>query len=373
MKKSYRSRLFCRLLVIVCSFVLLMGFATGCSQTSSGSSSHSSSSATSTSTHKRVITDSTGAKVTLPNKINKIADAWPAHNEIVAMLGSANKIVATIDAKSQYPWMYRVFPTMNKAKAIFTPTTVNTDSLAQMKPDLLFISTNPQLLSKTKELGIPTEQLIFQNYNDLQKVVNITAQTLGGQAPARAKRYNTYLTNRLQKIQNTTNKIPASQKPSVLHIETLKPLVIDGKGTIVDQWIKASGAKDAAGIAGNQRPASLEQVIKWNPDIIVIGRSGLSNPNNPTQSLNALYKDPQWSQINAVKNHKVLVNPMGVFLWDRYGMESALQFQWLAKELHPNQFKNLNMVTTTQQFYKNFLDYNLSTGEANKILHAENP
>lgn len=370
MKKFYRSMTI-RLLTIVCSFVLLIGFTTGCAQNSSSSKSHSSSSASSV--KKTVVTDSTGAKVTVPNKINKIADAWPAHNEIVGMLGGAGKIVATIDAKGQYQWMYRVFPQMSKAKTIFTTTTVNTDSLAQLKPDLLFISTNPQLLAKTKELGIPTVQLIFQNYSDLQKVVTTTAQTLGGKAPAKAKQFNAYLTTRLKSVQNTTSKIPASQKPTVLHIESLKPLVIDGKGTIVDQWIKASGAKDAATISGNQKPASIEQVIKWNPDIIIIGKSGLSNPNNTAQSLEALYKDPQWSQINAVKNHKVLINPMGVFLWDRYGMESALQFQWLAKELHPDQFKNLNMVTTTQQFYKDFLNYNLTAGEANKILHAQNP
>jgi ABC-type Fe3+-hydroxamate transport system, periplasmic component len=368
MKKTYPSMTI-RLLTIICSLVLLIGFASGCAQ--SGSSSHSSSSASSES--NTVVTDSTGTKVTVPNKINTIADAWPAHIEIVSMLGGAGKIVATIDGKAQYPWLYRVYPQMSKAKTIFTKTTVNTDSLAQLKPDLLFTSTNPQLVSKTKELGIPTLQLIFQNYNDLQKVVNITAQSLGGQAPAKAKQFNTYLTNRLQKVEVTTSKIPDSQKPTVLHIESLKPLVIDGKNTIVDQWITASGAKDAAGISGNQKPASLEQVIKWNPDIIVIGKSGLSNPNDVTQSLNALYKDPQWSQISAVKNHKVLINPMGVFLWDRYAMESALQFQWLAKELHPDQFKNVNMVTTTQQFYKDFLNYNLTASEANKILHAQNP
>nr|WP_283163428.1 ABC transporter substrate-binding protein [Sporolactobacillus mangiferae] len=289
------------------------------------------------------------------------------------MLGSADKIVATIDAKNQYPWLYRVFPGMNKAKIIFTKTTVNTDSLAQLKPDVLFSSTNPQLISKTKELGIPTVQLIFQNYNELQKVVTITAKILGGTAPAKAEKFNNYLTERLQKVKSITSKIPASKKPTVLHIESLKPLVIDGKDTIVDEWIKASGAKDAAGISGNQKPASVEQIIKWNPDIIVIGKSGLSNPNNVTASLNALYKDPQWSQISAVKKHKVLVNPMGVFLWDRYGMESALQFQWLAQELHPDQFKDVNMVTITQQFYKEFLNYDLTAAEANKILHAQNP
>jgi iron complex transport system substrate-binding protein len=89
--------------------------------------------------------------------------------------------------------------------------------------------------------------------------------------------------------------------------------------------------------------------------------------------LDELYSNPQWSQVNAIKNKKVYVNPMGVFLWDRYGMESALQFQWLAKMLHPDQFKDLDMVKETQNFYKTFLNYNLTADEANKILNAQNP
>ncbi|MCI1857598.1 MAG: ABC transporter substrate-binding protein [Sporolactobacillus sp.] len=364
-----------RLVTLVCSLLLLVGLLASCAQSGSsgsGSSTASSSSAASTQ-KKKVITDSTGTKVTVPSKINKIADAWPAHNEIVGMLGSADKIVATIDSKQQYPWLYKVFPEMDNAKTIFTKTTVNTDTLAQLNPDILFTSPNPQLIKKTKELGIPTMQLIFQNYNDLKKIVSITAKTLGGAAPAKAKKYNTYLTTQLSQTKAITDQISESQKPRILHIETFKPLVIDGKDTIVDEWIRAGGGRDAAGIAGNQKPASLEQVIKWNPDVIVVGKSAFTDPKTTFKNLQALYKNPQWSQIKAVKNHKVLINPMGVFLWDRYGMESALQFQWLAKTLHPKQFEDLDLVKETQTFYRDFLNYDLTIAEANKILKSQNP
>ncbi|MBO1684399.1 ABC transporter substrate-binding protein, partial [[Clostridium] scindens] len=69
-------------------------------------------------------------------------------------------------------------------------------------------------------LGIPTVQLIFQNYDDLKKVVNITAQTLGGDAQSKADKYNSYLDNRLKSVKAVTSKIPDSQKPKILHIES---------------------------------------------------------------------------------------------------------------------------------------------------------
>jgi len=37
------------------------------------------------------------------------------------------------------------------------------------------------------------------------------------------------------------------------------------------------------------------------------------------------------------------VNPKGVFSWDRYGAEEALQIQWAAKTLYPDLFTNINI------------------------------
>ncbi|BBN99969.1 ABC transporter substrate-binding protein [Sporolactobacillus terrae] len=371
--ESVKKDMKCLSLYLV-ALAMLVGLLTGCSQSSSKSDASRSTATTSNQLkNDKTMVDSTGAKVKVPSQINKIADAWPAHNEIVAMLGSADKIVATIDSKQQYPWLYKVFPEMNKAQTLFTQTTVNTEQLAAQKPDIIFTSVNPQFVSKTKELKIPTMQLIFQNYNDLKKVITTTAQALGGDAQNKADQYNAYLTNKLKEVKAKTSQIPDAQKPKILHIGTFKPLVIDGKDTIVDEWIQAAGGKNAAEISGNQKPASMEQIIKWDPDMIIVGKTAFSDQQNAIKSLDTLYKNEQWKRISAVKNKNVYINPMGAFLWDRYGMESALQFQWLAKQLHPDQFQNFDMVKETRQFYKTFMNYDLSKEEANKILNAQNP
>lgn len=351
-KKSIKN-----LVIVMLSAIVLLA---GCGQSSTSSNSSS----TNQKNKERVVTDSTGAKVTIPNKVNRIAEAWPAHDEITTMLSERGKIVATSSTPKSVPWLYKVSSSMKNAQTIFTNTTVNTEGLEKAKPDVLFTSNNPVLLSKTKDLGIPTVQLIFQNYDDLKKVVNITAQTLGGNAQAKADKFNSYLDTRLNSVKSVTSKIPDSQKPKVLHIQSLNPLVIDGKDTIVDQWIQYAGGKDAAEISGNKKPASIEQILKWNPDVIIMGNNN---------KLSQVYNNPQWSQINAVKNKKVYINPAGAFLWDRYGAEVALQFQWAAKLLHPNQFKDLDMIKETQNFYKEFLNYNLTDDEANKILNAQSP
>jgi iron complex transport system substrate-binding protein len=52
-----------------------------------------------------------------------------------------------------------------------------------------------------------------------------------------------------------------------------------------------------------------------------------------------------------------------------YGTEEALNFQWAARELHPNLFPKLDMATTTREFYKQFFGYQLSPAQVQAILH----
>ena len=63
---------------------------------------------------------------------------------------------------------------------------------------------------------------------------------------------------------------------------------------------------------------------------------------------------------------------MGTFLWDRYSAEEALQVLWAAKILHPQEMKNVNMVSEVQKFYQKYYQYNLKAKQTKKILAGEN-
>lgn len=75
----------------------------------------------------------------------------------------------------------------------------------------------------------------------------------------------------------------------------------------------------------------------------------------------------------AVKDNRVYANPTGALLWDFYGIEEALQVQWAAKLLYPEQFASLNMVSVVKNFYSEFFRYQLTDAGANEILNALPP
>ena len=336
----------------------------GCSSNSENSSSSSDSSKKNEPETQKV-TDMGGTEVELPTEPAKYADGWYAHNEITIMLTGAEGLVATHCTEKDYPWMYKVCPNMANATATFGKD-FNFEELAELEPQVIFDSTD-DLRDKATEAGIPLVNCMFKTFDEMKKSIELTATVFGGDAPDIAKKYNAELDQVLSDVKAKTNKLSDSERVSVLHGNAVHDLTIDGTNTIIDDWIKAAGGKNAVteSTQGNaQAKFSLEQVVAWNPDVIITGKA---------DDVEAILADENWATINAVKNKQVYVNPKGVFGWDRYGVEELLQIQWAAATLHPELFGDLKIEEKVKDFYKTYLNYNLTDDEVKLILAAKKP
>jgi len=107
---------------------------------------------------------------------------------------------------------------------------------------------------------------------------------------------------------------------------------------------------------------SMEKVLGWNPDILVIDFG------TPAE----LYDSPKWKSINAVKNKTVYKQPIGVFIWDRPTAESAvLHPLWLAKMAYPDRFADVDLRQEIKRFYGEIMSFNLTDEQAEAILAAK--
>jgi iron complex transport system substrate-binding protein len=201
----------------------------------------------------------------------------------------------------------------------------------------------------------------------LMQAVRLTGEVLGPpEARAAAAFIETFERN-IRRVRARTDSLPASSRPKVLHTASAGVLAIDGRGTVIDDWIRIAGGVNAATVTGNARPVTLEQVVAWNPDVIIVGSA--PNPKNRAQIL----ADPRWQQIEAVKRGRVYANPSGAYLWDRHSAESALQVLWAAKMLHPDLFAEIDIERETREFYARFFHYRLTDRELESILTATPP
>ncbi len=291
----------------------------------------------------------------------RVADAWYAHNAVLLMLGGADRLVATVARPQSFPWMYRVAPALHRAVAI-DGATMNVEELLRLRTEVVFVTPSDPSAAALQRAGMAVVPVSFTDFASMLACVDLTATTLDTPfAQRRAADYRAYLAQALADVRAATAGVPQARRPRVLHVASLNPLKIDGDGTIVDEWIRAAGGRNAAdGLHGNLQVVSIEQVLAWRPDVIILAAQAGAIAASPQAAL--------WNSLPAVQQRKVFRNPAGVFPWDRYGPELALQLRWAAGVLHPAPGQAAQLVEQTRIFYARFFSYPLTTDEAQRIV-----
>jgi iron complex transport system substrate-binding protein len=319
----------------------------------------------------RQITDVAGRRVTLPARVARVADAWHANNSMVLALGGADKLVATTIQAQRQPWLRRLYPRIAHVPAAFNAAgDVNLETLIGARPDVVLMAYSgalPRWSAAVDAAGIPVVLMPNSSLADLETTARITGEVLGERAAKLAGEWLQEFAANIRRVTSVTGPLPRGERPRVLHTASAGVLTVDGRHTVIADWIAVAGGINAADLSGNQRPVTLEQVALWNPDVIIVGTA----PNQ--QSREAILADPRWSQINAVRSGRVYVNPSGAYLWDRHGAEAALQVLWAARTLHPRLFADLDLKAETERFYAKYFHYRLTDDEYRSILNATVP
>ena len=309
----------------------------------------------------KIVTDVEGNKIELPDNVQRVADLWHANNQIVLLLGGANKLVGTTTSIAANPWYSEVYPNIKNVPVLTNGETIQTEELLSHKPDAVLLS-KKSMLTEVEQAGLKGVRVSFQDFDGLKKTVRITAEVLGDKAPEIAENYIKELEGNIQFVESRLKGLKDEQRPTVLHITK-------GGKSMIGEWIKLAGGKSVLPDEANMVTVTIESIIQANPDVIIIGSSG----NKAQAAIEKIKADPAWQSISAVKNNRIYANPTGTFPWDRYSAEEALQILWAAQLFHPEQFKDLNMVEKTQAFYKKYYGYALSKENAEQILKGQSP
>ena len=291
----------------------------------------------------------------------RIADLWYAHNATLAMLGAGERVVATTDSPAAQPWLYRLAPGLGQATVVQSGP-ANVEALLAAKVNLAFVG-QPAEAERLNRLGVPTVACKVVDLGSMRACVDKTAAALGDPvARARARAYDVFLAAAAARLDHGLRGVPQGARPRVLHIGSLTPLRADGRETLIDDWIRRAGGRNAASeIKGTLQPISVEQILRWKPDIIIVGGQDQRAEDDPLAVLPAL------------KDYRIVRNPSGAYQWDRHGPEFALQLLWTAKLLHPKRFADLDMARETRGFYRRLFGYSMTPGEVASILAAQPP
>jgi iron complex transport system substrate-binding protein len=188
----------------------------------------------------------------------------------------------------------------------------------------------------------------------------------------RARLYGDYMDRMLALVRSRVADIPPGERKVLYNGYDPNHLITYGGDTYMQERIETSGLKNAAqeintsgvkpGIHAGLDQVSMEQVLKWNPDIIVI------DSGTPEE----MYSDPKWNSIKAVQNKQIYRLPNGVFVWNRPSAESAvLHPLWMAKIAYPERFTDISLEQEVKKFYHDAFMYDLTDEQVKKLLSGE--
>jgi iron complex transport system substrate-binding protein len=139
-----------------------------------------------------------------------------------------------------------------------------------------------------------------------------------------------------------------------------------GKGSVMHWNVEVSGGNYLPqALDDNHAKATMQQVLSWKPDIILL--SGYCD------SIDIVMKNPDWASVKAVKNGRVYRIPMGIYAWDHASGEGVLLMIYMAKIFHPDLFKEWDMIKEMKTFYSEVYGKTITDQDAERILQCLPP
>jgi iron complex transport system substrate-binding protein len=320
-------------------------------------------------TENRVV-DSLGRHVIIPDTVERIGCMYAFTGHVVAMLGKADKIVAVSNGLKRDILLTSMFPAIQRAVVPKFQGAVNIEELTGAKPDIVFIQAetgqDSAMADKMKACGLTWIAVDFHNMDQQREVIEMIGKVIG--ARKKADEYNRYYIRCIEQVKNRIEaEIPAEKRLRVYH-STVEPNRTSLRNSLSSDWINAAGvinvtSQESAGLLNGNDQAGMEQILLWNPDIILANEPGVAD---------IIRKNPQWSPITAVKNDRVYQLPIGISRWGHPGsLETPLAILWTAKTVYPEKFQHIDMQDELRQFYKNFFNYDLSDNMITQILSGK--
>ncbi len=271
-------------------------------------------------------TDDLGRTIKLDHTPARIISLTPATTEILFAVGAGAQVVGR-DEFSDYPAEVKSLPSVGGSMGQYS-----SEQIVNLHPDLVIAGeiNTQDFVKSLEDLGLTVYYMknpttLEEMYTKVQTISQITghdATSLIASLKTRVAAVDAKLAN-------------VSSKPTVFYeidaTDASKPYTA-GPGTFVDALISRAGGQNVGSTLTDQYPqVSLEQVVKLNPSIIILGDSlyGVTP--------DAVKARAGWGTIAAVQSGKIFVFDDN--LVSRPGPRLVDGLEQLAKLLHPELFQ----------------------------------
>jgi iron complex transport system substrate-binding protein len=317
----------------------------------------------------RIVTDSAGRRVEVPHEIARVLAAGPPASILLYTL-APEKMVGWVrtPTPAEKPFLsesVRELPEYGRLTG--RGGTANLENVLKFKPDLIIDSgsVGPTYVSLANNVQEQTKipyLLLDGTFQKTAEVYRMLGEILG--VNDRAEQLARYADETLNGLGGRLASIPDRERPKVYYGRGPDGLETGLAGSINMQVLEHVGAINVAASAGigGLTKVSLEQVLAWDPDVILALDPAFYR---------AVKTDPLWTSIKAVRDSRIYLVPKLPYGWFDLppGVNRLMGVRWLLSILYPKQFPE-NLRDVTRDFYKRFYQVDLSEQQVETLLKS---
>lgn len=320
----------------------------------------------------RVIVDAAGRRVAIPSRVERVYAAGPPAS-VLAFAIAPDKLIGWTTpfrpAEREFvASRYANLPTLGRLTG--RGNTANVETVIAARPDIIvdYGSVAPTFVSLAdrvqQQTGIPY-LLLDGAFDRIADSIHAFGDACGERAPARE--LAAYATGIVDTVTRRVAAIPLTSRPRVYYARGPAGLETGLAGSINVESIERVGAVNVAAELGRGGLArvSLEQVLRWDPEVIVTTDPLFAS---------SVAKDPSWRAIAAIRSGRVHLAPGVPFGWIDFppSINRLVGLRWLCRVLYPDAFPE-DLRNDVREFYERLYHQRPTSAQLDALLAASPP
>ena len=313
------------------------------------------------------VTDSAGRAVKIPDRVTRVFPAGPP--AAITLYTMAPDLLLGWPRANRPEEREFLLPDVGARPEVGRITgrgnTANLEAVLALKPDLIIDigstdATYVSLADRVQEqTGIPYA-LLDGRFGGIATTYRTLGQLTGKRKEGDA--LADYTERTIATITGRIAGIAPDKRPAVYYARGPRGLETGLGGSINVETIELLARNVAGGTKGGMARISIEQVLLWNPDVIIT---------IDMEFAGTVRSDPVWAPVSAVRAGRVHLSPKLPFGWVDFppSVNRLIGLWWLAKILYPELFPE-DIRALTADFYQRFYHVTPNAAQIDKVLEG---
>jgi iron complex transport system substrate-binding protein len=277
----------------------------------------------------------------------KIITAYTPATDFILALGGKDNLVGVDDKSAKSELLKNIDPKNEILGVGSKKNGINVEQVISLDPDLVILYPVEESDNTKKQLednGIKVISINPETLESLQSDITTIGEAIGKEKEA--EELNAYINEKVSMVKDRVKDI--DEKKTVYLAGSRGVLSTHSGDFFQHEIIDIAGGEDLSkDLVGGWNEISAEQLIQWNPEVMV-------TVNYSPDNRESILQDKSLSSIKALEEKQVYEIPSKIDSWDTPKPSAVLSFLWMGKTLYPEAFEDVDLTKEANGFYEKF-------------------